>query len=469
MQAGDGRRPGYDWLRSSSMVPNVRKAIYFGCYGSRVRGWPTAQVYRSMVRQDRIGVPTSLQRDRLAAILVHCRRNVPYYAGLMAHDQDCVKDPERYLRELPILTRDHLRTRFDELKSADLSRRQWWINSSGGSTGQPVCFIQDREYEAYSFATTLLFYNWAGYDFGEPQTRLWGATRDLFREKVTWRTRLYDYVVNVSYLNAFRMTPEKMREYLAILNQRPPKLLVAYAQALYEVARFAQREGIAVQPQRAIMTSAGTLYPFMREVIEGVFRCRVYNRYGSREVGDIASQCAALQGLHVSPWTEYVEIVDEQGRPMPPRAEGDILVTSLSNYAMPLIRYKIGDRGILAPEAGCSCGRHGQVLAKVTGRITDNFRARTGRVIPGEYFIHMIGVVLNGGAIKQFQVRQTSYDQIVLKIAKTEPEAMIDIQEIVSKIQFVMDDPCEVRVELVDAIPPEASGKYRYTISEVQG
>ncbi len=77
--------------------------------------------------------------------------------------------------------------------------------------------------------------------------------------------------------------------------------------------------------------------------------------------------------------------------------------------------------------------------------------------------------MLNGGAIKQFQVRQTSYDQIVLKIAKTEPEAMIDIQEIVSKIQFVMDDPCEVRVELVDAIPPEASGKYRYTISEVQG
>src|SRR5216110_1243617 len=124
-----------------------------------------------------------------------------------------------------------------------------------------------------------------------------------------------------------------MREFIETLNRLRPSLIVAYAQAIYELARFAERESIEVVPQRAAVTSAGTLYPFMRDKIAQVFGCKVFNLYGSREVSDIACELPGFNGLWVAPWGNFVEIVDEAGRPVPPGTEGNIVVTCLTNYA----------------------------------------------------------------------------------------------------------------------------------------
>src|SRR5262249_25791653 len=107
-----------------------------------------------------------------------------------------------------------------------------------------------------------------------------------------------------------------MRTFIHILNVQRPKLIIAYVDSIFELARFAERERLAIRPQSAIITSAGTLTVFMRETIESVFQCKVFDRYGSREVGDIAGECAAHNGLHVFPWGCYVEVVDEEGTPL---------------------------------------------------------------------------------------------------------------------------------------------------------
>ena len=135
--------------------------------------------------------------------------------------------------------------------------------------------------------------------------------------------------------------------------------------------------------------TADTLRDHMRARIERVYGCPVTNRYGSRELGDIAGQCSAVQGLHVFPWANYVEVVDDAGRPVGPGEEGELAVTSLINRAMPLIRYRIGDRGILArPGEGCSCGRPGQVLERITGAARTCSGAATGRSwIPGSSWV----------------------------------------------------------------------------------
>src|SRR5436305_5484158 len=151
-------------------------------------------------------------------------------------------------------------------------------------------------------------------------------------------------------MNAFAMSPESMRRFIDVLNCKHPRLIVAYAQAIYELARFAEREKLSVAPQRAVLTSAGTLYPFMREKISHVFGCEVYNLYGSREVSDMAWELPGLKGLWAPPWANFIEIVDEKGVPVPAGTEGNIAVTCLTNYAMPLIRYWIGDRGALLPQ-----------------------------------------------------------------------------------------------------------------------
>src|SRR5689334_14221372 len=131
----------------------------------------------------------------------------------------------------------------------------------------------------------------------------------------------------------------------------------------------------------------------MREKIAEVFGCHVYNRYGSREVSDIACELPGASGLWVAPWGNYVEILDDEARPVPPGEEGNIVVTCLTNYAMPLVRYWIGDRGALAQTSriGQTDGEAGpQFLKHVFGRNVDAFRTRDQALIDGEYFTHLL-------------------------------------------------------------------------------
>jgi phenylacetate-CoA ligase len=279
--------------------------------------------------------------------------------------------------------------------------------------------------------------------------------------------KMLNRLANLTLLNAYRMTPERMRAYLERFNAKRPKVIVAYAQAIYDLALFAEESGVAVAPQAAILTSASTLHPFMREKVEKVFGCRVFDRYGCRELGSIACECPQHAGLHVFPWGNYVEVVDDDGRPAPPGTEGNILITSLTNYAMPLIRYQIGDRGSLAPEGSCPCGRRGQLLQRIAGRLTDDFRTRSGRVIPGIYFVHMIGVALNTGAIKKFQVIQEDYERLRLVLVKRSPDADAGLPAIQAAFEMVMGEDLRLDVEVVEDIPPSPSGKFRYTLSRV--
>src|SRR5439155_9041734 len=115
----------------------------------------------------------------------------------------------------------------------------------------------------------------------------------------------------------------------------------------------------------------------------------VYNLYGSREVSDIACQLPGLNGLWIAPWGSFVEIVDDAGQAVPPGTEGNILVTCLTNYAMPLLRYQIGDRGALLEGHDWSVAGI-QVLKQISGRSVDVFRTRDQTLVDGEYFTHLL-------------------------------------------------------------------------------
>jgi phenylacetate-CoA ligase len=257
-----------------------------------------------------------------------------------------------------------------------------------------------------------------------------------------------------------------MRRYISFINSKHPKLIGAYANALYELARYAEREGLQVLPQTAIITSAGTLYPFMRETIERIFQCRVFNRYGSREVGDIACERPDCEGLWVAPWGNYVEIIDSKGDRVPDGTEGEILVTSLTNYAMPFVRYKIGDLGMWADQK-CQSGRKGPLLKSISGRLADCFVKKDGSFVVPEFFIHMVGVEFNKGWIRKYQVIQKRDLSIVFRIVSSGSDHPQEaLNEIATNTRLIMDDDCEITFEFVDDIPASASGKYRYTLSE---
>lgn len=405
------------------------------------------------------------QRKELEKLLRHASQHVPYYRkimqeyGVMRNDDIII---DRFTN-LPFLTKSIIRQHFEELKSDDLEQRDWHKNSSGGSTGEPVTFIQDKEYQDKGIAQMLLGDKMVGKELCEPEIKLWGSERDLFQGTIGLRAKVSNFIRNQRLLNSFKMSQEDMKNYISQINSLRPKLVLAYAQSAYELAHFSLKQSLPIKPVGAVMTSAGTLYPFMWETISEAFHAPVFNRYGSREVGNIATECDAHLGLHVNMETQFVEIIDEQGNPCPPGQEGEIVITLLTNYAMPLIRYRIGDMGVWANQE-CICGRGATLLKTVTGRTVDIFLTKAGEKVDGEYFTHLIYFK---NWVQKFQFIQEEVELIRVKIQVNGEPPTNELKEIEEKIRLVMGQSCKVEFEFVEDILPHSSGKYRYTISKV--
>jgi phenylacetate-CoA ligase len=445
---------------------NWRKPTYLSY--ATVRGYRFPSLLRRYRREHVRGAGRETAARALAELLRHCRKSVPYYARWLRQERDAHSvetDPFACLSRLPVLTKDIIRSNFAELQSTDLPRRRWSYNTSGGSTGEPVRLIQDREYEERCKAISLLADSLLGCDVGQPLARLWGSNRDIAAGTQSAKARFFNWLTNTTWMDAFQMSPERIVEFVGALNRQQPRFIVAYAQAAYEVARFVEREQLQVKPQRAVATSAGTLYPFMREQIARIFRCPVYNIYGSREVSLIGCEVPGVNGLWVPPWSNFVEILDDDGRPVSPGKEGNIVVTCLTNFAMPLIRYWIGDRGALARETAAPGHSPSQVLQQVSGRNVDVFRTRNRELVDGEYFTHLL---YHRPWVGKFQVVQKAPEHVVFKFVKlNDGPTQIELEEIAAESRRVMGKACRVEFEFHGELPPHPSGKYRYTISEV--
>ena len=407
----------------------------------------------------------NFQRKRFEELLTHCKKNVSYYREFLdTYDEKSFKNFD--IKSLPILTKDILRNKFNELKSDDLHSRDWMINSSGGSTGEPVKIIQDTYYSYHSEARKNICFQWAGLETGDNLIKLWGSERDILGTN-RLLDKIKNFLKNEIILNAFILSHPIMKKFIKIFNSSKPSVILAYVNAIYELSNFAKNENIKVSHQKSVISTSGVLYPFLRKEIEMIFGCEVYDQYGSREVSCIASECEYHNGLHISEETIILEIVDENGNECPVGVEGDVLVTSLVNYAMPIMRYKIGDRAIMEP-GFCKCGRFHKRLKNVVGRSMDNFKLRDGTIIPSEYFIHFIGVVLNRGILKKIQIIQKSYDVIDLHVVYSNEEILSeDIQNIIQAVKKVMGENCTVNIHEKENIAPNSSGKYRYTICEL--
>jgi phenylacetate-CoA ligase len=169
------------------------------------------------------------------------------------------------------------------------------------------------------------------------------------------------------------------------------------------------------------------------------------------------------------PLHNKIEILNDDLEPSEPDQPGKIYITTLNNFSMPLIRYDIGDMGVLSSEQTCSCGRGWPLIQKVIGRHIETFTTKDGRKIPGEFFIHFVGVVYNKNFVKRFQVVQKDYDYILVKLVVLDAEKFEEHKtDIISAIQRVMGQDCKVEFQYVEDIKPTATGKYLYTLSEVK-
>ena len=448
----------------------LRRNIIFPFYWKYIKHSNVLSCYKALRNHqwNTLEENKKIQRKKLYTLIKYANQNIPYYKRIVKEyniqfSEDTIFDD---IKKFPLLTKDVIRNNFDELyKFRD---NTYYRNTSGGSTGEPAVFYQDSSYFAWNTATKIFFDEWAGRKIGEPMVRLWASTQDISKAGQGFKGYLRQQLSGVTTLSAYRMSAKNIYKYVQIINNIRPCLIFAYTSSIDELARSIQEHHLSIYSPKVIMTSAGVLYPEVRTRIERVFQAPVFNRYGSREVGDIACNCEKNQGLHIIPTIHYIEILDNQGKEVKLGETGEIVVTLLTNYTMPLIRYKIEDRGIFS-EMECSCGRGFPLLKKVEGRIRSMFRNKQGNVIDGGVFIRLFFFRDN---IKQYQVIQESLEHITINLVlKDKRQIKViekDFMQISKAIKLFMGSETIIKYNLVDVIDSGPSGKYRYIFSKVK-
>ncbi|MCC9599516.1 hypothetical protein LOC67_03010 [Stieleria sp. JC731] len=409
--------------------------------------------------EDRI---KSLQMQRLRELLNYCDSHSVWYRnrwrehGVKLGDVQSLSD----LARLPITTRQMVQEHACAIRSTEASLR-YVSKSTGGSSGVPLQFVIENDANDRRVAAAFRGYGWAGAEPGTKQSHLWGVRLQKLSQGQRIKEKIYDRMLyRRDLLNSFGITDSNVSSYVQRINRYRPKVLVAYANPLFVLARAMEEQSISVHRPQSIIVGSEKLYDHQRELIERAFGAPVYETYGSREFTLIAAECDRHQGLHVSSENLIVEIVDESGKPCPPGTEGQVLVTDLHNRAMPFIRYAIGDRAIESPEP-CGCGRGLPMLAKVTGRQVDLLVLPDGRKIPGIFFPHLIK---DFPSVRQFQVVQTERDRVELSLVVTNDWNQTEQAELHRRVADHLGPTVQMRLRFVESIPLTPAGKMRVVI-----
>lgn len=403
----------------------------------------------------------NFQEDHLNVLLSHSYKNVPYYSNILKKYKNI--DLSNF-KDIPLINKNIIRKNAKNLISKDIKRRNYYFNSSGGSTGEPLKFIQDDLYLKWRSAANYYYYkNILKID--EPYVKkiiLWGSERDIWENKMSVKEKFFNWTTNTVFLNTFKVREADMEKHIKCINTYKPDIIRGYAGSLYELTKYAEKKDLILYKPKIIVSSAETLRPEMRNKIEEVFGTKVYNFYGSREVGGLAGECK--NGLmHSFSFGNYIEVLDKNDNPVKEGEEGRIVVTNLFNYSMPFIRYEIGDLGILGPE-NCNCGNILPTLKKITGRMSDSFLKEDGTVVNGGYFAVQFYFK---DWVKSYQVIQEDYNFIKILVVLNSELNFSEKMEIENKFKKVMGQDCHIKWEIVDEIPTTNNGKYINTKSHV--
>jgi phenylacetate-CoA ligase len=397
-----------------------------------------------------------LQQSRLLAMLTFALSSVPYYRQLLEKvaGTGAALDLPGDFDAWPILTRAGLAAARDELvSSAPLPQVCQW-NHTGGSTGEPVSFLQEDAYRVVNLAATARHDRWAGWDFGLPLALLWGADQDLAAAG-TWRSRLETrWLRRQVELDAFEMSEARMETFTDQLSSLRPAVIRGYAAALDIFARHLEGRKRPFPSPLGIISCAETLTDDMRQRLQSVFGCPVLDRYGSREFGLIASQCHA-GSYHINSRGVHVEILSG-GQPAEPGEAGRVVVTGLVGKAMPLIRYDTGDVAEAAASTGCSCGRGLPMMGRIHGRVSDFVVTPDGRMVHGEFFTHLF---YGRRHVRGFALGQDESGRIDLQVTGDGDGLAHEMNQVAAAIHERLGDEVPLEIRHVESLPITPSGK----------
>lgn len=432
--------------------------LRFQRYGSIQEGVLAELAESEFLPQDRLDARQLL---RLRALVRHAFETVPFYREMskklrIVH-QDIASLED--LKRLPIVRKDDLQADPERFLSSAFPRKSLMRVNTSGTTGTPLSFWRSSEALQRNYAFYARALSWAGVHVRDKSATF--AGRVFIPPTQTsppyWRHNVFNRNLLMS---SYHISAATASSYLAALEQFAPVFIDSYPSAIFALAQHseAQVNSDRVRP-RAIVTSAETLLEHQRRIIERVFGCRVYDQYGSAEMVVFASECD--QGtLHLHPEFGITEVLC-QGKDALAGEPGELICTGFQNWAMPLIRYEIGDTAIRSSSA-CSCGRHFQALKAVIGRIDDTIVTPDGR------HVGRLDPVFKGAeGIKETQIVQEAVDRLIVRMVRGQGFEPKIAQSVVDELKKRVGEGVRVELIYVDQIERSSTGKFRSVVSRV--
>lgn len=402
-------------------------------------------------------------RDRkLVRLVEHAHAASPYYRrmmeerGVRPEDVRSVAD----LPKLPVLTRDVLRQHGDELRfRGDFPVE---IGATGGTTGSPIRIVRDQAGSVWQRGCYWRGFGWGGLRLGEPFVQLFGGALGLARPRRIDRAKRW--FSGKHFLPAFELGPLNAGSYLDAIRASGARFLVGYTSAVYLLASHAERSGVRLGLD-AVFPTAEPLLDGWRATIARAFGAKILPYYGCGEIQSLGYSCpeAEVPVYHTCDEHSVIE-VESPGGGASLVGEGPFLVTDLDNHALPMLRYRNGDGGALAPP-GCRCGRTLGLITRIDGRVNDVLYTTGGAAISGAIGPHAFKMV---DGVEQFQIVQRRHGQISIAIVRL-PGYVPAVEEpkIDRMFRQHLGHDAEIEIRYVDSIPRTAAGKARFIISEI--
>lgn len=406
-----------------------------------------------------------LQFRKLHSIIRHAYATVPYYThlmrqhGLTPNSFHTIED----LAKLPLLERATLRGSQQSLLSSEADQKTLVTNYSSGSTGARAVFVQDLNFRLWMRAHQLRTYAWcSNWKLGEKFVLLWGS--EIYWSMKQIVDKLDNFLTNRREFNTFLLSPQLIDRFVDQLQRFEPVLISTYSNAMHLIARAAQRRNLKLNQLRAIQSTSEPLPPALRQRMSEVMACEIYDKYGSRETNVVAHESPRHQGMCIQSENVVVEIVRADGTHCKPGEIGRVVLTTLNNFSMPLIRYATSDLATLMTGT-CISGIGLPRMSAVAGREQDLIVTPRGDSIDSYFFSYLI---MQCSQIDWFQVIQTRQDALTIKIYAPNGLSLEMQRSLIERIKHHCDFEFKISLEMLNEIPSFGTGKFRLCVSEVE-
>jgi len=429
-----------------------------------LRGYPGRQVLR-FLEESQWHTPEQLAalRDRkLAGLIEHAYENVPYWREEM--DERSLKPSDitkaADLPKLPVLTKDILRREKARMWDPAMPKRKIRVSTTGGTTGEPMTVRRGLSDGAWSVQCFSRGLSWGGLTPAMPRVSLFGGSLGQ-GPSGSWAKRSFKRWAHgrKHFLPAFELGRGNVAEYMARIRESGCRHMIGYTSALHHLAQYAEEAGLSADLE-AVFPTAEVLPENWKDQIARVFRCKVLPFYGCGECNSLGFQCGEAEGYHRCDEHAILEAERDGGAFL--EGEGAFLVTDLDNRAMPIIRYRNGDAGVLSDEP-CPCGRGLGRILRIDGRINDQLLACNGDAISGALAPHAFRLVRG---VDLYQFVQDRPGQVLIRIVANERYNRDREENRVSDIvRAHLGEEADVAFEYPEDIERTPAGKARFVLN----